>query len=107
MTVEEAIQQLQEEIKKRGKLSVGNVLDSILGVAKANTADLQDMLNKLLQKKGVLSQSDEAAVNELLKKQSEADKERKRIRVRNTILTISAFLGTGVLIYWQIKKRKK
>lgn len=107
MTLQDAINQLAAEIKLRGKFNAANVLDGLIGVAKANTDELQQKLNELLTRKGVLTPDDQAQVALLLDKQKQAARERKNIRVKNIVLLTSIFLGTGVVIYFDFKKHKK
>lgn len=106
LTAEDAAKQLYEEIKSRGKFNIGNVLDSVIGVIDTNSGDLQAMLDRLLTKKGVLTQQDEAAVQELLKKAKEEQKNRQKIRTKNTIFILIAAAGVGTAIYFMVRKNK-
>lgn len=106
MTTDEAIAALQAEIARRGKFNVFNILDTALGIAKANTDDLQGKLNELLQRKGVLTPDDEAAIKDLLDKHKSAADDRRRKRTKNIVFVTSVFLGTGAVIYFETKKRK-
>jgi hypothetical protein len=106
ITVNEAIDQLQAQITQRGGFSAGNLLDSILGVAAANSADLQAMLDKLLTKKGVLTAEDEKALQELLARQQAEEKRRRQQRTRNALIIVGVVGAIGTSMYFIFKKRK-
>ncbi len=104
LTAQEAIAIISSKINEQGKFNAGNVLDAVIGVAVANTAELQELLNKLLTKK--LTVEDEANLAEILKKQEEEKKKRRWIRTKTTILVIAGISLVGTIIYLQVKKQK-
>lgn len=106
MTSEEAIQQIKEAIEARGKITAGNVADSILGVASQNKEQLQDLLNKFLEKKGLISVDDEAALKKLLDKQKEERKIRTKIIVRNVTIAVGTIV-LGTAFWFTFKNRKR
>ncbi len=106
MTYDEAIQQLQYQIAAKGKFSLTNVPDYVLGIATTNKDQLQDLLNTLLEKKGILTAEDEVAVNKLLETQKQARKERTKIIVRNTLIAVGT-VATGVAFWFTFKSKKK
>lgn len=107
MTREEAIKQLQEKLSQPGKLSITKVTNALLGVATDNKADLQAMLDKLLNQQGaVISADDQKAVQSMVDKQKEERKVRAKIVVRNVavgILTAAGIVG----VYYTVRHRGK
>lgn len=106
LTAEQAAQEIAAEIKRRGGWNPGNVLDAVIGVASNNSDQLQALLNDLLKKKGVLSESDEAAVNQLLARQEAQRKKRQQIRVKNGIVIGMVAAAMGTIIFFSFKKKK-
>lgn len=106
LTAEQAIAQVKAKIKEKGKFSIGNMFDGIIGVIADNSADLQAMLDKLLTKKGVLTAADEQAVADLLARQEEEKKKRQQRRTKNALITgaIVAAVGTG--LYFLLRKKQ-
>lgn len=106
LTAEDAAKQVYEAIKAQGKFNIGNALDAVIGVANANSADLQAYLNKLLTQKGVLNAADEATLQSLLADQEVQKKKRQQIRTRNIIVISGIAVVMGATIYFLLKKRK-
>jgi hypothetical protein len=106
LTAQEAYNQLSAEIKKLGGWKPGNVLDGIIGVGKANTDQLQQMLNQVLQKNGILSAGDEANIKGLLDQQEKEKKKRQAIRAKNFLLLGGTMVAIGGIIYLVAKKMK-
>lgn len=105
LTKEEAVKQLTDAIQAQGKFNLGNVLDAVMGVAEANQTDLQEMLNELLKKQGVLTTQDEANLQALLAKKEEEKKQRQKIRKKNTLLIIGVMGTAAVFIYFVARKK--
>jgi hypothetical protein len=106
ITVDEAIDLLTQEINRQGKFSLPGVLNGILGVAVAKSSELQDALNDLLTKKGVLNPEDQAALEELLKRQAAELKKTKAIRTTNTLAIIGVVAVVGGILYLTFKHKK-
>lgn len=106
MNYEQAIEQLKQEIAIRGKFSIKNVPDYMLGLATTNKDQLQQLLNKFLEKQGVLTQEDEKAMQELLDKQKQNRKERTKIIVRDVLTGVLA-VGGIVGVYFLVKTKRK
>ena len=106
MNYEQAIEQLKEQIAAKGKFSLQNIPDYALGVATANKQELQGMLDKLLERKGIMTPDDEVAIAQLLDKQKQARKERTKIIVRNTLIAVGT-VATGVAFWFTFKSKKK
>jgi hypothetical protein len=107
LTATDAYNQLKNEMKKLGSWSPGNMLDAIIGVGSANTDELQRMLNQVLEKKGVLSETDEAAIKDLLDRQEQERKKRQKIRTKNVVFISGAVVIIGSIIYVAVRKMKK
>lgn len=96
MTYEELAAKLEAEIQARGKLSLSNVANSVLGIAQTQKTELQKALDALLNKTGTVSDTDQTAIQALLDKQKSEAKERSKIIVRNTVIAVGTFaLGIG------------
>jgi len=105
LTVQEAIAQVRAKIQEKGKFNIGNLLDSVVAVVADNSADLQAMLDKLLTKKGVLTEADEKAVQELLARQ-ELEKKKRQRRRTGTLLIIIGSVAALAGIYLVTHKKK-
>jgi len=106
LTYQEAARQVQEAIKAQGKFNVGNALDAVIGVAIANKDQLQELLNDLLKKQGVLTAQDEAVLNDLLAQQEAERKKRQRIRTKNAFVIIGIVGVLATTVYLGFKKKK-
>lgn len=106
MTYDQAIQELQAQIAAKGKFSLSNAPDYILGLASQHKQELQAMLDKLLQNKGVLTEGDQTALNSLLDAQKQAKKEKAKIITRNMLIGVGT-VATGVAFWFTFKHRKK
>lgn len=106
ITVKEAIDQIATKIEQKGKFSFGNLLDSAIGVVTDNSIELQNMLNKLMAKQGVLSAEDEKELQELFEKQQEEKRKRQRIRTKNFLFGAGIVMATGTIIYFALKNKK-
>lgn len=105
LTIEDAVKQLSAQLDARGKFNPGNLLDSFIGVATINSSGLQQMLDGLMKKTGILSDQDEAAMQELLKQQEEERKKRQAVRIKNAIFIISAITVTAGVVYLAVRKK--
>lgn len=106
MTVTDAINQVKDAIQAQGQFNLGNVLDAVIGVASSNQADLQEMLNDLMKKKGILSEEDEKKLQELLAKKEAERKQRQKIRIRNTLVAVVALVAVVGIVYIGVRKKK-
>jgi len=107
LTVEQAIDQIQKRMKEKGKFNIGNLLDSFIGVAMDNSADLQAMLDKLLTKKGILTAEEEKKLQELLRIQEQEKKKRQQIRTKNALIIGGIVAATGTILFLVLKKKQK
>ena len=103
-TYQQAVAQIQGTLTDNR--SIGNIFDSIFGVAQSNSSKLQELLNDFMKKKGVLTADDATFLSDLMKEQELERKRRREARTKNTIVLVSiAALCAGGL-YIVLKRVK-
>jgi hypothetical protein len=107
LTAADAYNQLQDQIKRLGGWNPGNLFDGVIGVAGANVNELQEMLNKLLQKKGILGPEDEAVLKDLIARSEAERKKRQQVRTRYVTYLVGGILIIGGIVYLSVRKMKK
>lgn len=91
----------------KDKLKKENVTKEVFDELTTNAKDIQDKINELLQKKGVLTQSDINDASILVQKQKRSELQSLNSNTNKNIIFYSLLIG-GILIgFYLYKKYKK
>jgi len=110
MDANSIIESIKAQLASTGdKISNSGIYTKVKEALVASKNELQDVLNNILAKKGVLTQSDVDAANAAIRKakQDELDAEAKKYKHKFIMLGIGvAVFAGGLYLYFHHKKSK-